>query len=142
MMPRIMQADPTLAGVIVMAGSVRPLEEIIVEQFEYLSGLEHEMTAAQQARLAAIRRDPWMVLPGATGKYKADLKDYNPVALAAASPVPMLILQGERDLPGAHEGLRSLEGGACPEEERDVAQLSEAQPPVRGGRGAEHSGGI
>ena len=97
MMPRIMQADPTLAGVIVMAGSVRPLEEIIVEQFEYIFGLEHELTAAQQARLAAIRRDPWVVLPGATEKYKADLKDYNPPALAVASAVPMLILQGERD---------------------------------------------
>jgi len=97
MMPRIMQADPTLAGVIVMAGSVRPLEEIIVEQFEYIFGLEGEIAAAQQARLAAIRRDPWVALPGATQKYKADLKDYNPVALAAASPVPMLILQGERD---------------------------------------------
>jgi alpha-beta hydrolase superfamily lysophospholipase len=47
--------------------------------------------------LAAIRRDPWVVLPGATEKYKADLKDYNPPALAAASAVPMLILQGERD---------------------------------------------
>jgi len=97
MMPRIMQADPALAGVIVMAGSVRPLEEVIVEQFEYLFGLEREITAAQQARLAAIRRDPWVVLPGVTGKYKADLKDYNPPALAAASRVPMLILQGERD---------------------------------------------
>jgi dipeptidyl aminopeptidase/acylaminoacyl peptidase len=97
MMPRIMQADPALAGVIVMAGSVRPLEDLIVEQFEYIFGLEREITAAQQARLAAIRRDPWVVLPGATEKYKADLKGYNPPALAAASPVPMLILQGERD---------------------------------------------
>jgi fermentation-respiration switch protein FrsA (DUF1100 family) len=93
----MMQADPTLAGVIVMAGSVRPLEELIVEQFEYIFGLEREITAAQQARLAAIRGDPWVVLPGATEKYKADLKGYNPPALAAASPVPMLILQGERD---------------------------------------------
>jgi dienelactone hydrolase len=97
MMPRIMQADPNLAGVIVMAGSVRPLEEIIVEQFAYLFGLEGEMTAAQQAKLAAIQRDPWVALPGATAKYKADLKNYNPVTLAAASPVPMLILEGERD---------------------------------------------
>jgi dienelactone hydrolase len=97
MMPRIMQADPSLAGVIVMAGSVRPLEEVIVEQFEYLFGLEHEMTAAQQARLTEIRRDPWSVLPGAGEKYKSDLKGYNPVAMAAASAVPMLILQGERD---------------------------------------------
>ena len=97
MMPRIMQADPTLAGVIVMAGSVRPLEEIIVEQFEYLFGLEHEVTAAQQARLEAIRRDPWVALPGATERYKADLKGYDAPALAAASLVPMLILQGQRD---------------------------------------------
>jgi uncharacterized protein len=97
LMPRIMQADTGLAGAIVMAGSVRPLEELIVEQYEYLFGLEHEMTAAQQTRLAGIRRDPWSVLPGAGEKYKADLKGYDPVAMAAASAVPMLILQGERD---------------------------------------------
>lgn len=97
MMPRIMQADPTLAGVIVMAGSVRPVEELIVEQFEYIFRLQGEITEAQQARLTAIRRDPWVVLPGATAKYRADLKDYHPVVLADASPVPMLIIQGERD---------------------------------------------
>jgi len=97
MMPRIMQADPTLAGVIVMAGNVRPLEELIVEQTAYLFGPQGESTAAQQARLEAIRRDPWGALPGITEKYKSDLKGYDPPALAAASPVPMLILQGERD---------------------------------------------
>jgi len=57
MMPRIMHADPALAGVIVMAGNVRPLEEVIVEQFEYLFSLGGEITPAQQARLAAIRSD-------------------------------------------------------------------------------------
>ena len=31
-LPRIMQRDAKLAGVIVMAGNVRPLEELIVEQ--------------------------------------------------------------------------------------------------------------
>jgi hypothetical protein len=97
MMPRIMQADPTLAGVIVMAGNARPLEELIVEQSEYLFGLEGGMTAARQAQLEALRRDPWRAFPGVTEKYKADLKDYNPPALAAGSPVPMLIVQGERD---------------------------------------------
>jgi hypothetical protein len=97
MMPRIMQADPGLAGVIVMAGNVRPLQDLIVEQFEYLFSLEPKITTAQQASLESIRRDPWVALPGATAKYKADLKDYNPAALAASSTVPMLILQGERD---------------------------------------------
>jgi hypothetical protein len=47
--------------------------------------------------LEAIRKDPWTVLPGAGEKYKADLKDYHPAALAAESSVPMLILQGGRD---------------------------------------------
>jgi dienelactone hydrolase len=97
MAPRIMQADPSLAGVIVMAGSVRPLEESIVEQFAYIFSLKGEPTAAQSAQLEAIRKDPWTVLPGAGEKYKADLKDYHPAALAAESSVPMLILQGGRD---------------------------------------------
>ena len=39
MMPRIMQRDAGLAGVIVMAGNVRPLDELIVEQTEYLLSL-------------------------------------------------------------------------------------------------------
>jgi len=97
MMPRIMQADTRLAGVIVMAGNVRPLEELIVAQTEYLFGLKGQLTDTERAQLDAIRKDPWKVLPGVTAKYRADLKDYQPVPLAAASPEPMLILQGERD---------------------------------------------
>jgi len=97
MMPRIMHADPGLAGVVVMAGSVRPLEELILEQFEYIFSLKGELTAAQRAQLDAIRQNPWKVLPGVTEKYKADLKDYHPAALAAESNLPMLLLQGERD---------------------------------------------
>ncbi len=97
MMPRIMQADPRLAGAIVMAGSVRPLETLIAEQLEYIYSLKGEPSAAERTRLDQIRKDPWSVLPGVTGTYKADLKDYHPVALAAASAVPMLILQGGRD---------------------------------------------
>ena len=97
MMPRIMQADPRLAGVIIMAGSVRPLEELIVEQFEYIFSLKGQLSEAQRAQLDAIRKDPWKALPGAGAKYKEDLKDYHPAALAAESAEPMLILQGERD---------------------------------------------
>jgi dienelactone hydrolase len=97
MLPRIMKADPNLAGVILMAGNARPLEDLIVEQYGFLFSLKGELTAAQQARFDAIKQNPWIVLPGATERYKADLKGYYPVALAAESGVPMLILQGERD---------------------------------------------
>jgi dienelactone hydrolase len=97
MIPRIMHADAALAGVVVLAGNVRPLEELIVEQTEYLLGMNGAPTATQQKQLDALRRDPWIAFPGVPDAYKADLKAYNPVELAKASPVPMLILQGERD---------------------------------------------
>lgn len=38
-----------------------------------------------------------VALPGIAAPYKNDLVDYQPVVLAAQSPVAMLILQGERD---------------------------------------------
>jgi len=91
MAPRIMQADPKLAGAIVLAGNVRPIEELIVEQVEYLS------TAASKEQLDALKRDPWKALPGIPESYRSDLKGYNPVDLARRSQIPMLILQGERD---------------------------------------------
>lgn len=97
MMPRIMRADPALSGAIVMAGNVRPFEVLVAEQSDYLASLKGHLTPVEEAQFAAVRRDPWVVYPGVTEKYKSDLKDYDPAALAAASPVPMLILQGGRD---------------------------------------------
>ena len=97
MAPRILKADPDLAGIIILAGSVRPLEVLIVEQTEYLFRLKGDLTPSQQAQLEALKRDPWQVAPGITAAYKADLKDYNPPAVAAATQAPILILQGERD---------------------------------------------
>ena len=97
MAPRIMQADPKLAGVIVLAGNVRPIEELIVEQTAYILGLKGSLTAAEQAQLDAVKRDPWQAIPGVPQSYRDDLKGYNPVDLAKQSRIPMLILQGERD---------------------------------------------
>ena len=78
MAPRIAAADPKLAGLILLAGNVRPLEELIREQAAYLG----------QPAPASLP------LPAA---YLDDLKGYNPAALAAGLAMPMLILQGERD---------------------------------------------
>jgi dipeptidyl aminopeptidase/acylaminoacyl peptidase len=78
MAPRIAARDPKLAGLIVMAGNVRPLEEVIKDQFAYLG-----------AGSAAM--------PHLPEPYMRDLDGYNPAAEAARQNVPMLILQGERD---------------------------------------------
>jgi uncharacterized protein len=95
--PRIMQGDPALAGVVVLAGNARSLDELILEQTEYLLNLNGALTGEQQAQLAALKRNPWQAFPGIPESYRADLKGYAPVALAKTSGVPMLILQGERD---------------------------------------------
>jgi uncharacterized protein len=97
MVPRILQADAKLAGAIVMAGNVRPLEELIVEQAEYLFALNGDLTAKQTQQVEALRRDPWQAMPGIPASYRADLKGYNPVELARRSTAPLLILQGGRD---------------------------------------------
>jgi len=94
--PRIMRRDPKMAGFIVMAGNVRPLEELIVDQVEYLASLKGNLTAEDQAKLAEIKKNPFagMNLPT---PYLADLKGYRPDVEAKSLNTPMLILQGERD---------------------------------------------
>jgi uncharacterized protein len=96
MAPRIMKRDPKLAGFIVLAGSVRPLEELIVEQTQYIASLNGAPTAEEQARLDAIKKDPFADLH-IPASYRADLKNYRPDMEVKALNMPMLILQGERD---------------------------------------------
>jgi dienelactone hydrolase len=94
--PRIMRRDPKIAGFVVLAGNVRPLEEGFIDQVEYLASLKGNLTAEDQEKLAAIKKNPLagMNLPT---PYLADLKGYRPDVEAKSLNTPMLILQGERD---------------------------------------------
>jgi dienelactone hydrolase len=53
--PRIGLADPQIAGLIIMAGTTRPLEDLIVEQTRYLISLEGEPSSAEQEQLRALQ---------------------------------------------------------------------------------------
>lgn len=97
MMPRILERDARLAGGIVMAGNVRPLEELVVEQTEYLLSLSGGGTPAQRSQLEQLKKNPWSIAPNVPQSYRDDLKGYNPAAEAKKIDVAMLILQGERD---------------------------------------------
>ena len=81
--PRIGQAAGKLVrGLIVMAGSSRPLGEVIDEQIAYLG--------APPEQAATVKK----MIPESWWK---DVEGYDPPALAATLGQPMLILQGERD---------------------------------------------
>lgn len=109
--PRIGKGDPYIAGLIILAGTARPLEDIILEQYQYLAALDGEVTEEEKAELDEMRirveriKDsnlsldtPADKLPlGLPASYWLYLRDYNPVEEAKNLLVPMLILQGERD---------------------------------------------
>ena len=48
LIPRIAAADPTIAGLIVLAGAARPLEEAIVAQTRYLAMVDGTISPEEQ----------------------------------------------------------------------------------------------
>jgi dienelactone hydrolase len=111
LIPRIGKLDEHLAGLIVMAGTTRPLEDVILEQTEYLSSLNGAPSVETQKYLAEIQRQVAAVkslalsadtpastlLFGAPPSYWLDLRGYAPAELAKTLSQPLLILQGGRD---------------------------------------------
>jgi dienelactone hydrolase len=109
--PRIAAAEPSVAGLILLAGGAQPLHWVLVRQFTYLASLRPENEAASRPVIERLTQQakridgpdltpstPASELPlGAPASYWLDLRDYDPAALAATLGKPMLILQGGRD---------------------------------------------
>src|SRR5439155_22756329 len=55
LVPRIAAADGKLAGLVVLAGSARPLGEVILEQFAYIQSLNGGPTEAKKAEFAKLK---------------------------------------------------------------------------------------
>jgi alpha-beta hydrolase superfamily lysophospholipase len=110
LIPRIAAGDASLAGVIVMAGAARPLEQAIVEQTEYIANADGKITPQEQTQIdearklaAAVRaltaedaKSPTPIF-GAPASYWLDLRGYDAPTAARNVTQPILVLQGERD---------------------------------------------
>lgn len=121
LLPRIAEQAPTIKGGIIMAGSARPLEDLLVEQTEYILKLSPH-TAEGDKLLAQVKEQvktvkskdlsadtPLDQLPlNIPGKYWLDLRNYDPVAVMQNTSQPMLILQGGRDYQVTVDGDYSL----------------------------------
>jgi hypothetical protein len=108
--PRIGQANPNLAGLIILAGATRPLEDLMVEQTRYLLSLNGKPSVEDQAKLnellvevakvkrltAADASSPALLLH-APPAYWLDLREHDPLAIGKGLKQPLLILQGGRD---------------------------------------------
>ncbi|MGW4644715.1 alpha/beta hydrolase family protein [Sphaerisporangium sp. NPDC004334] len=107
--PRVAAAEPSVAGLVIMAGDAEPMHRSAVRVARHLAspaiGAMTEPDVEAIARQAAQVEDPCLspstpaaLLPlGLPASYWLDLRAYDPVAAAAALEVPMLILQGGRD---------------------------------------------
>ena len=109
--PRIGQQDPLVAGLIVMAGGTRPLEDTVLDQYTYLYNLSGAMSDGQKVELeqlkAKVRRvkDPNLSeqvpaneLPlNIYPAYWLALRGYQPAEVAKSLRMRILVLQGGRD---------------------------------------------
>jgi dienelactone hydrolase len=105
--PRVAAAEPTVAGLVILAGGAEPLQWAAVRQLRYLATLDPGVTAARDVitRQAQAVDDPGLSeatpssqLPfGVPAAYWLDLRGYDPATAAAALGKPVLILQGGRD---------------------------------------------
>ncbi|KAF0197527.1 MAG: hypothetical protein FD169_509 [Bacillota bacterium] len=109
--PQITMLFPEARGTVILAAPSRPLEDVILEQYQYIFSLDGILTSIEKQHLkeleAQIKRvkapslstkTATNLLPaGMPASYWLYLRQYNPVAVAASLSQNMLILQGEQD---------------------------------------------
>jgi dienelactone hydrolase len=112
--PRIARENRLVSGIVILAGAVRPVEELLVEQMETIKSRDSAEFKAAQSTARAVRNpnlkptDAVDVLGSKLpGSYFLDLRDYRPAEVAAALTIPILVLQGARDyqIPPSEFGL-------------------------------------
>jgi hypothetical protein len=108
--PRIATDHPGFAGLILLAGGTRPLEQVMIEQVEYIANSDGSVTEQEEQQIAETRKQAARVVAltaadvvstepilGAPPAYWLDLRVYDAPGVAAKLRLPMLVLQGDRD---------------------------------------------
>jgi len=101
--PRVAEADPSVAGLVILAGDAQPMHHAAVRVARHLAfgkstveAFERQAELIDSPRLTS--RTPSAELPfGWPASYWLDLRDYDPVAATARLAVPVFLGQGGRD---------------------------------------------
>jgi len=109
--PKAAATDPKLAGIILMAGAARPLEDVVIDQLTYIASLPgpngegaKEMLPKMKEQLAKVG-DPKLLaeMPesekpmGMSAKYWMSIHELDPAPTAGKLKCKILVLQGDRD---------------------------------------------
>ncbi|WP_328701398.1 alpha/beta hydrolase family protein [Amycolatopsis pittospori] len=107
--PRVAAAEPSVAGLVLLAADAEPMHQAAVRVVRKLAALDPGVgtdalveTITRQAEVVAgpslSQSTPTEdLLFGFPASYWLDLRGYDPVAAAAVLDLPMLLLQGGRD---------------------------------------------
>jgi dienelactone hydrolase len=150
LLPRIGAADTEIAGLVVLAGLCRPLEDTILDQFSYIYSLSGKLSEEQLKQLDLLKKQvalvkspdlslstPALDLPlGVPPAYWLDLRGYHPEEIARGLQQPMLILQAEGDYQVTMEDFqiwKSALSGRSNVQFKSYAGLSHLFMPFEGG---------
>jgi dienelactone hydrolase len=109
--PLIAKQTPEVDGIILLAGNARPLEDLILEQYQYLfargglSKAEKTEIKKIKAQVKQVKQLDQLLAKGQTydlpltnsAVYWQSLNHYQALSTAQSLNIPILILQGERD---------------------------------------------
>ena len=109
--PRIAAGDPQIAGIIILEGNTRPIEQLVIEQLQYAEKLGGPNAAQIEKAIPEAQKDAQAIespdlKPGTTvsllgaqipSSYFLDLRGYDPAAVAASLKIPIYVTQGGRD---------------------------------------------
>ena len=109
--PRIGRSDSQIAGFVVMAGAARPLEDMVLEQMQYVFELDGKLDEKEKENLANLVIQVQQVKALRPGQrvaksqlplrlpasYWLGLAGYNPPRQARSLGRPIFVLQGGRD---------------------------------------------
>ncbi len=123
--PRIARENMPLAGIAVLAGPARQIQDSLLAQLHYLanaSGQPAEFAALvadaerfkREVEDPELTRDREIALPGGgtmTGAYFLDQRGYDPIGVARSFSGAILVLHGERDYQVTTDEYRAWENG-------------------------------
>ena len=123
MIPRIAEVTPEATGFIMMSASVTPLNELMVEQHEYIFNLDGKLSLSERFSLAKSKKMSKRVseltadssvaadkLFGISQAYWMYLNDYDVLQGVQNITRPLLVIQGESDYQVPMRDFEALEG--------------------------------
>ena len=111
--PQIALENTNIAGLILLAAPARALEDLILDQTEYLANLDGsvdtnetqalELIETQVQKIKTLDIEPDELVLGVYKAYWLSLHNYNQVETAQNLSLPLLFLQGKRDYQVSYE---------------------------------------